>query len=107
MNPVPLAVGCTQPVTVTSFPSLTVIFDFVVCSVVCACSPTAQAADRATAPMNFMALILLSGVMRLSCPCTPAVHGSASAVSRLLAVEPISLTNGGFADAHVSSDSRG
>src|SRR5438034_8669239 len=101
MKPVPLAIGCTHPVTVTSFPSLTVIFDLVDCSVDCAVSPTAHVAAKATADtMSFMLSVLLSRRDATIVPSTPAMGGRASAVSRLLHLEPIG-SQWRFADAHV------
>src|SRR5262245_14545739 len=54
MYSVPLAVGRTQPITVTSLPSLTSIFDLVVFSLVCAPRPTPRAAATEIAPMSFI-----------------------------------------------------
>src|SRR5438093_10497867 len=55
MKPVPLAVGSTQPVTVTSFPSFTVTFDFDSVWADCAPRPTEQAVAKQNAiPMSFM-----------------------------------------------------
>src|SRR6476659_5355800 len=70
MNPLPLAVGCTQPVTVTSFPSLTVTFDFVDCSIVCAASPAEHAATRSAEAMSFIAVLLPVLMPRSYPPCS-------------------------------------
>src|SRR5207302_5544489 len=72
MKPVPLAIGSTHPITVTSFPSFTEIFDFDVCSVVCAFSPTAHTADKqAAAAMSFIVRLLLGRADATIVPTDP------------------------------------
>src|SRR5207302_7281492 len=72
MKPVPLAIGSTHPITVTSFPSFTEIFDFDVCSVVCALSPTAHTADKhAAAAMSFIVRLLLGQADATIVPADP------------------------------------
>src|SRR5438876_12184748 len=83
MKPVPLAIGSTQPVTVTSLPSFTEIFDFDVCSVVCALSPTAHKADtQAAAAMSFIVRLLLVQADATIVPTVPTDPGNSPGSSR-------------------------